>query len=79
MACKYADTILPMYRQTLTVVGHSEDRDLCDGAIPPLHSAGSLINGGQIRVHVTWEASSTGHLLSSSRHLVGRTRFKFPL
>ena len=53
-----------------TVVGHSEDGYLSDGAIATLHTTGSLVDGGQIGVHVAREATPTGHLLSSCRHLL---------
>lgn len=52
-----------------TVVGHGEDGDLSDGAVTPFYSASSLIDGGQIRVHVTGETSPARHLLSGCGHL----------
>ena len=53
----------------LTIVGHSQNGDLRDGAIPALHTAGSLVDGGQIGVHVTGETTTSGHLLTGSGHL----------
>lgn len=55
-----------------TVVGHGEDGDLCDGAVAALHSPRSLVDGGQVRVHVAGEASPARHLLPSCRHLPGK-------
>ena len=52
-----------------TVIGHSEDGDLGDGAIATLHTASPLVDGGQVGVHVAREATPTRHLLSGSRHL----------
>lgn len=52
-----------------TVVGHGEDGDLGDGAVATLDSAGSLVDGGQICVHVTRETPPAGDLLSGCRHL----------
>lgn len=47
-----------------TVIGHGEDGDLRDGAVTSLHSAGSLVDGGQICVHVTRETPPARDLLS---------------
>lgn len=41
------------------VVGHSEDGDLSDGSVAAFHAPGALVDGGQIRVHVTWSQSIT--------------------
>lgn len=47
-----------------TVIGHGEDRNLSDGSSSALHTACPLIDGGQVCVHVSWETSAPGHLLS---------------
>ena len=56
----------------LTVIGHGQNRDLCDGAVSALHPAGTLVDGSQISVHVAGETSTAGHFLSGSRNLKGR-------
>lgn len=53
----------------LTIIGHGEDGDLSDGSSPALHTACPLIDGGQVCVHVSWETSAPGHLLSGSGDL----------
>lgn len=56
-----------------TVIWHGENGDLSDGTVSALHSAGTLVDGGQISVHVARKASTAGHFLSGSRDLqVGR-------
>ena len=55
-----------------TVVGHGEDGDLGDGSVPALHSPGTLVDCGQICVHVSRETTTAGHLLSGCRHLENR-------
>lgn len=49
-----------------TVIGHGENGDLRDGATTTLHTAGSLIDGGQVCVHISWEATAPWHFLSGS-------------
>lgn len=56
-------------KHVFTIVGHGEDGDLSDGAVPALHATSTLVDGGQIGVHVTREASATRHLFTGSRHL----------
>lgn len=46
------------------VVGHRQDRDLSDGAVAAGDTASALIDCGQICVHVTGEATTTGNLFS---------------
>lgn len=53
----------------LTVVGHGQDGDLGDGAVPALHAPGPLVDGGQVGVHVAGEAAAAGHLLPGCRYL----------
>ena len=60
--------------QVPTVVRHSKDRDLSDGAVSALHTTSSLVDGGQICVHVTGETTTTGHLFPSSGHLQAKIR-----
>lgn len=52
-----------------TVVRHSQDWDLGDGAISSFHTSSSLIDGGQICVHVARITTSTGHFFSGSGDL----------
>jgi hypothetical protein len=47
-----------------TVVGHSQNRDLSDGAVTTLYTTSSLVDGGQIRVHVTGVSTATGHFFT---------------
>ena len=49
------------------IVRHSQNRQLGDGSVLACHSTGSLVDGGQIGVHVTWIRSSTWHFLSCGR------------
>jgi hypothetical protein len=56
----------------LTVVGHSQDGNLRDGSVTALDTTSSLVNGGQIRVHVTGVTTATGHLFSGSGDLTQR-------
>jgi hypothetical protein len=53
----------------LTVVGHGQDGDLGDGAVAALYTTSSLVDGGQIRVHVTGVSTATGHLFSGGGDL----------
>ena len=51
------------------VVRHSKDGYLCDTAVAPRDSPRALVDRRQISVHVTWETSSSGYLLSCCWHL----------
>ncbi len=51
------------------IIRHGQNGDLGDGSIAALNSTSPLIDGSQIRVHVTWETTSTRHLFSGSRDL----------
>jgi hypothetical protein len=53
----------------LTVVGHGQNGDLGDGAVAALYTTSSLVDGGQIRVHVTGVSTATGHLFSGGGDL----------
>src|SRR5438094_285143 len=50
------------------VIGHSQDGKLGDGTIAALHSTGTLVDGGQIRVHVTRVGATARHLFARCRH-----------
>lgn len=50
----------------LTIIGHGEDGDLSNGSSTAHHTARPLVDGGQVCVHVSREASAPGHLLSGS-------------
>lgn len=52
-----------------TIVGHGQDRNLSNGTVPALDSACTLVNGGQISVHVTGVTTTTGNFFSCSRNL----------
>ena len=49
------------------IVWHGQNWNLGDGTKFSLHSSGSLIDGRQISVHVTWVSSSTWHFFSGGR------------
>lgn len=52
------------------VIWHSENGNLRNGAVATLHTTGTLVDSGQISVHVTGETSTAGNFLTSSRNLV---------
>lgn len=58
-----------MFSNELTVVGHGQNRNLCDGTVTALDTTSSLVDGRQIRVHVTRVSTTTGNFFTSSRHL----------
>ena len=47
------------------IVGHSENGQLGNGTVGASDTTSSLINSGEIRVHVTWVATTAGHFLTS--------------
>uniref|UniRef100_A0A2M4D215 Putative secreted protein n=1 Tax=Anopheles darlingi TaxID=43151 RepID=A0A2M4D215_ANODA len=51
------------------VVRHSQNGDLGDRTVAALDTSGTLVDGGQIGVHVTGETTTSGYLLTGSRHL----------
>jgi hypothetical protein len=55
-----------------TVVRHGQDGNLGDGSVTALYTTSSLVDGGQIRVHVTGVTTATGHLFSGSGDLTQR-------
>lgn len=56
-------------QEIFTVVRHSQDGDLGDGSITAFNTTGTLVDGSQIRVHVTRETTTTGHLFTGGRDL----------
>mmetsp|Transcript_38540 Transcript_38540/g.97013 ORF Transcript_38540/g.97013 Transcript_38540/m.97013 type:complete len:354 (-) Transcript_38540:194-1255(-) len=54
------------------IVGHGENRNLCDTSVATVHTAGTLVDGAKIGVHVTGVTTTAGHLLTSGRHLTQR-------
>lgn len=62
-------------RMSDVVIGHRQDRDLCDGSCPALHSAGPLVNGGEISVHVTRETCEKEHMDVSCKQKQRKTLF----
>ena len=51
------------------VVRHGENGDLGDGAVAAFDAASSLVDGGQVRVHVTRVTAATGHFFASGGNL----------
>ncbi|CRK49095.1 hypothetical protein BN1723_008386, partial [Verticillium longisporum] len=51
------------------LVGHGQNGDLGDGTVTARDTTSSLVNGRQIRVHVTGETTTTGHLLTGGGDL----------
>lgn len=61
-----------------TIVRHSKDGDLCYRTTPSLYTSCPLIDSSQISVHVTWETTTTRHLLTSCWYLQDdKQYFKF--
>lgn len=56
------------------IVGHSQNGDLSNGTVTALYTAGTLVNGGQIGVHVTWETTTAGHFFSGGWYLEFKLR-----
>lgn len=53
-----------------TIVRHSQDWDLCDGAVASFNTTGTFVDGGQIGVHVTGITTTTWDFFSSCRNLI---------
>jgi hypothetical protein len=53
----------------LTVVRHGQNGDLGNRSITALYTTSSLVDGGQIRVHVTGVTTTTRHFFSGSGDL----------
>mmetsp|Transcript_34359 Transcript_34359/g.77378 ORF Transcript_34359/g.77378 Transcript_34359/m.77378 type:complete len:274 (+) Transcript_34359:236-1057(+) len=51
------------------IVGHRQDRKLSDGPVSSDHSPGPFVDGGQVRIHVSWITAASWNLLSCSRDL----------
>lgn len=49
-----------------TIIRHGENGDLGDGTTPALHTASSLIDGGQVCVHISRKATASWHFLPGS-------------
>lgn len=62
-------------RMGYVVVGHGENGNLGDGAVAALDSAGALVDGREIGVHVAGETTTSGYLLTGCRYLQGKSRF----
>lgn len=60
---------LRIARVVLTIVRHGQDRNLGDGTVSSFYATSSLVDGGQIRVHVTGVTTATGHFFSGCRDL----------
>lgn len=70
--CSQDKSVCPLFLDTLwylTVVRHSQNGDLSDGAVSSFHSPRPLVDRGQVGVHVTGEPTSPGNLLTGSGHL----------
>jgi hypothetical protein len=50
--------------QVHTVVGHGQNGNLSNGSVAALDTSGALVDGGQIRVHVTRVSTTSGHFFS---------------
>lgn len=48
------------------IIGHGQNGQLCNGTILSYDSTGSLIDCGEISIHITWITSSTWHFFSGS-------------
>lgn len=59
--------VVGLPKELLTIVRHTQDRDLGDRAISALNSAGTLVNGRQICIHVAGITTTARHLFTSSR------------
>src|ERR1700710_1874784 len=49
-----------------TIVRHGQDRNLRDGSISAFYTTGSLVDGGQVSVHVSGITTTTWDFFSSS-------------
>ncbi|RUS78984.1 hypothetical protein EGW08_013241, partial [Elysia chlorotica] len=55
--------------QGFTIIRHSKNGNLGDGTISAFNTTSSLIDCGQISVHVTRETTTSRHFFSGSRYL----------
>jgi hypothetical protein len=55
-----------------TVVWHRQNRNLGDRSVAALDTAGALVDGRQIGVHVTWVSTSSRHFFSGGGNLTQR-------
>ena len=51
------------------IVGHGKNGQLGDGSIGALDTSSTLVEGGQIGVHITGETTTSGHFFSGGRDL----------
>jgi hypothetical protein len=51
------------------IVRHGKDRNLSDRSITALNTAGTLVNGRQVSVHITGVTTTTGNFFSGSGNL----------
>lgn len=51
------------------IVGHREDGQLGDGTVPSGHATRSLVDGGQVGVHVPGVTTATGNFFASGGNL----------
>mmetsp|Transcript_39085 Transcript_39085/g.89536 ORF Transcript_39085/g.89536 Transcript_39085/m.89536 type:complete len:265 (-) Transcript_39085:762-1556(-) len=51
------------------IVGHGQDRELCDRSVPSLNPSGTFVDCSQIGVHVPRITTAARHLLSGSGDL----------
>jgi hypothetical protein len=69
MSINYKQAVLGTFRVgggkgSHTVVGHGQDGNLGDGTVPSFYTSSTLVDGGQISVHVTGVTTTTGHFFS---------------
>lgn len=48
------------------IIRHCQNWQLCDRTIDTFDSTGSLVQGTEIGIHITWETSSSRHFFSGS-------------
>jgi len=51
------------------LVGHGQNGNLSNGSVSSLHTTSTLVDGRQIRVHVTGVSTTTWHFLTGGRDL----------
>jgi len=51
------------------IIWHRENWELSDGACTTLHTSSTLVDGGEIGVHVTWVTTAAWHLFSGGGDL----------
>ena len=61
--------VYPTQTKGRTIVRHGEDGDLGNGSVPALDTTGALVDGRQVRVHVSGVSTASGYLFSGRRDL----------